>query len=89
MESVTFAVHWGAVTLLTDKGPLSTQRGPDRDPEQTGFPPDDAVRISGERVAQTVEHVTFNHGVLGSIPSALTSKINHLAKIDGAVRRPW
>jgi len=38
MESVTFAVHWGAVTLLTDKGPLSTQRGPDRDPEQTGFP---------------------------------------------------
>jgi hypothetical protein len=30
---------------------------------------------SGERVAQTVEHVTFNHGVLGSIPSALTTKV--------------
>src|SRR6185312_12900947 len=25
-----------------------------------------------ERVAQPVEHVTFNHGVLGSSPSALT-----------------
>ena len=33
-----------------------------------------------ERVAQTVEHVTFNHGVLGSIPSALT-KITNAAKI--------
>ena len=31
-----------------------------------------------ERVAQMVEHVTFNHGVLGSIPSALTNKINYL-----------
>jgi putative SOS response-associated peptidase YedK len=31
-----------------------------------------------ERVAQMVEHVTFNHGVLGSIPSALTKKINTL-----------
>ncbi len=27
-----------------------------------------------ERVAQPVEHVTFNHGVLGSSPSALTTK---------------
>ena len=27
---------------------------------------------AGERVAQPVEHVTFNHGVLGSSPSALT-----------------
>ena len=34
-----------------------------------------------ERVAQTVEHVTFNHGVLGSIPSALTNKINQLTGI--------
>ena len=32
-----------------------------------------------ERVAQTVEHVTFNHGVLGSIPSALTNEIKLLA----------
>jgi hypothetical protein len=27
-----------------------------------------------------VEHVTFNHGVLGSIPSALTNKIKYLGK---------
>jgi hypothetical protein len=27
---------------------------------------------ASERVAQLVEHVTFNHGVLGSSPSALT-----------------
>ena len=27
-----------------------------------------------ERVAQPVEHVTFNHGVLGSSPSALTTQ---------------
>jgi hypothetical protein len=27
-----------------------------------------------ERVAQVVEHVTFNHGVEGSSPSALTMK---------------
>jgi hypothetical protein len=27
-----------------------------------------------ERVAQPVEHVTFNHGVLGSSPSALTTR---------------
>ena len=39
----------------------------------------------GERVAQTVEHVTFNHGVLGSIPSALTSKIKQLWQFFGAV----
>lgn len=31
-----------------------------------------------ERVAQPVEHVTFNHGVLGSSPSALTNEINGL-----------
>src|SRR5262249_1670318 len=29
---------------------------------------------TSERVAQTVEHVTFNHGVLGSSPSALTTQ---------------
>jgi hypothetical protein len=33
-----------------------------------------------ERVAQMVEHVTFNHGVLGSIPSALTNKIKCLQR---------
>ena len=31
-----------------------------------------------EPVAQPVEHVTFNHGVLGSSPSGLTSKIKYL-----------
>ena len=34
-----------------------------------------------ERVAQMVEHVTFNHGVLGSSPSALTNKINPLGRV--------
>ena len=28
---------------------------------------------SGERVAQLVEHVTFNHGVVGSNPAGLTN----------------
>lgn len=31
-----------------------------------------------ERVAQPVEHVTFNHGVLGSSPSALTKLSRNL-----------
>ena len=31
-----------------------------------------------ERVAQAVEHVTFNHGVEGSSPSALTKQIKYL-----------
>ena len=35
--------------------------------------PDD--RCCGEPVAQLVEHVTFNHGVVGSNPAGLTSKI--------------
>jgi hypothetical protein len=30
--------------------------------------------VRSERVAQPVEHVTFNHGVLGSSPSALTKQ---------------
>jgi hypothetical protein len=32
-----------------------------------------------ERVAQSVEHLTFNQGVLGSSPSALTTETNELA----------
>jgi hypothetical protein len=36
------------------------------------------LRRQSERVAQAVEHVTFNHGVEGSSPSALTNKINRL-----------
>lgn len=39
-------------------------------------PPAPYTAALSERVAQMVEHVTFNHGVLGSIPSALTR--NHL-----------
>ncbi len=35
---------------------------------------------ASERVAQSVEHVTFNHGVLGSSPSALTKSIKHLGE---------
>ena len=31
------------------------------------------LRTRWERVAQSVEHVTFNHGVEGSSPSALTN----------------
>src|SRR5262245_3460253 len=34
-----------------------------------------------ERVAQAVEHVTFNHGVEGSSPSALTNEFNTLRQI--------
>lgn len=32
-----------------------------------------------ERVAQLVEHLTFNQGVMGSNPIALTKGINELA----------
>jgi hypothetical protein len=32
----------------------------------------------GERVAQLVEHLTFNQRVMGSNPIALTNKINYL-----------
>ena len=33
------------------------------------------LRTRWERVAQSVEHVTFNHGVEGSSPSALTNDL--------------
>jgi hypothetical protein len=36
----------------------------------------DHARSWSERVAQAVEHVTFNHGVAGSSPAALTNKSN-------------
>ena len=42
---------------------LLTRRGP---------PP---TQRASERVAQAVEHVTFNHGVVGSSPTALTMSI--------------
>jgi uncharacterized membrane protein YbjE (DUF340 family) len=42
-----------------------------------------------ERVAQAVEHVTFNHGVEGSSPSALTKQNQSLSsKIKHQKRRP-
>ena len=34
----------------------------------------DMFNRQSERVAQAVEHVTFNHGVEGSSPSALTKQ---------------
>ncbi len=40
--------------------------------------------IWNERVAQPVEHVTFNHGVVGSSPTALTSKAHKISIIDGS-----
>jgi hypothetical protein len=33
-----------------------------------------------EPVAQSVEHVTFNHGVAGSSPAGLTNKNNNLGE---------
>jgi hypothetical protein len=44
---------------------------------RTAPPP---TQRGSERVAQAVEHVTFNHGVEGSSPSALTK--NHLSRND-------
>ena len=54
--------------LLTGGGPPPTQRGPETTGGEARGP-----RFS-ERVAQPVEHMTFNHGVEGSSPSALTNK---------------
>jgi hypothetical protein len=34
--------------------------------------------LFGERVAQSAEHLTFNQGVAGSIPAALTNEIKWL-----------
>jgi hypothetical protein len=39
-------------------------------------------RCCGEPVAQSVEHVTFNHGVVGSNPAGLTNKIRGLSQSD-------
>ena len=44
-------------------------------------PPAPYTAASSERVAQTVEHVTFNHGVVGSSPTALTKEIKHLDQL--------
>jgi hypothetical protein len=41
--------------------------------------PERVVASLQEPVAQPVEHVTFNHGVLGSSPSGLTNKFKDLS----------
>ena len=63
--------RWRAVALLTRGGVAPTQRGWSMIPksQELVFAKDHA---KSERVAQAVEHVTFNHGVEGSSPSALT-----------------
>jgi hypothetical protein len=38
--------------------------------------PERVVASLQEPVAQPVEHVTFNHGVLGSSPSGLTTQVS-------------
>gem|GEM_PF-4377259 len=45
-------------------------------------------RGQSERVAQPVEHVTFNHGVLGSSPSALTKQLGNKIAAPNP-RRLW
>jgi hypothetical protein len=50
------------------------------------------MECAHECVAQSVEHVTFNHGVVGSIPTALTSKINGLCpklKLNLKLKMRW
>src|SRR5262249_32676480 len=46
-----------------------------------------AVQARRERVAQAVEHVTFNHGVEGSSPSALTKLFNGLGRIPHVTKK--
>ena len=60
------------------------------------FPPDkrenafarDMLEPRSERVAQAVEHVTFNHGVAGSSPAALTKLINNLEPRPQIAKEP-
>jgi hypothetical protein len=42
----------------------------------------------GERVAQLVEHLTFNQEVMGSNPIALTNKINNLLRFPAIAIEP-
>jgi hypothetical protein len=42
------------------------------------LPERDSISLK-EPVAQPVEHVTFNHGVLGSSPSGLTTRVTHVS----------
>ena len=43
------------------------------------------LKRQSERVAQAVEHVTFNHGVVGSSPTALTKQVQYHVRV-GVVR---
>ena len=38
------------------------------------------IRCPSEPVAQSVEHVTFNHGVVGSNPAGLANKTKDLSQ---------
>ena len=68
--------------LLTRLKRPPTQRRLEHDPKMppaarlkglaSGVFRTDMFVLTSERVAQAVEHVTFNHGVEGSSPSALT-----------------
>ena len=49
-------------------------------------------RRPGEPVAQSVEHLTFNQGVAGSIPAGLTREIKEIVTNNSnksALFQPW
>src|SRR5215210_6455507 len=48
-------------------------------------PPSPYLPSTSERVAQPVEHLTFNQEVLGSSPSALTNEFNDLCRFARSV----
>src|SRR3954466_3479264 len=50
-------------------------------------PPSPYLPSTSERVAQPVEHLTFNQEVLGSSPSALTNVFNSLASASSLLGR--
>ena len=73
-----------APRLLTRWALPPTQRGLEHDPNRRGLSPylsGQNAQVS-ERVAQAVEHVTFNHGVEGSSPSALTIQSVDIANLN-------
>ena len=45
-----------------------------------------SMQWRAEPVAQSVEHVTFNHGVVGSSPTGLTTKVSDEIRIFLLVR---
>ena len=60
---------------------IRTKPAPHLDSEVDRFSEKIMPKQQSERVAQAVEHVTFNHGVEGSSPSALTNNIKQLYSI--------